>query len=132
MAASTVQLFTGWSSIHSTQAPQFDVRAAVTRTLSRPDYFNLVPFERINTSDLTLVRGNPDLRHATVYYSVLGDPEDSAETQEALDHAAPYVQSVVARQVRLKYIPKLHFALDDTIERAMRINRILHDIHEEE
>lgn len=87
---------------------------------------------RIGFVTVTGVSTAPDLRHATVYYSVLGDPENSAETQEALDHAAPYVQSVVARQVRLKYIPKLHFTLDDTIERAMRINRILHDIHEEE
>ncbi|MCH8962686.1 MAG: TonB-dependent receptor, partial [Bacteroidetes bacterium] len=47
--------------------PQLDVRVAVTRTLSRPDYFNLVPFERISTAELTLVRGNPDLRHTTAW-----------------------------------------------------------------
>ena len=87
---------------------------------------------RVGFVTITGVATAPDLRHATVYYSVLGDAEEAAATQEALDHAAPYLQSVVARQVRMKYIPKLHFALDDTIARAMRINRILHDINEEE
>jgi len=41
----------------------FDIRAAVTRTLSRPDYINLVPWERIRPNDRTVERGNPDSRH---------------------------------------------------------------------
>lgn len=43
--------------------PWFDVRLAYTESLSRPDYFNLVPFERINFAEQTLQRGNPGLRH---------------------------------------------------------------------
>ena len=86
---------------------------------------------RIGFVTVTGVATAPDLRHATVYYSVLGDDDSFAETHEALEHAAPYLQSVVARQVRMKYIPKIHFKVDETIERAMRINRILHDIEEE-
>ena len=46
---------------------QFDVRAAVTRSLSRPDYFNLVPFVRISPSEFTIVEGNPDLKHTTAW-----------------------------------------------------------------
>lgn len=46
---------------------KFDVRFAVTRTLSRPDYFNLVPFENINRSEQILIRGNPNLRHMTAW-----------------------------------------------------------------
>lgn len=41
----------------------FDVRLAYTQTLSRPDYFNLVPYERIAQFERTLERGNPDLSH---------------------------------------------------------------------
>ncbi|MEX0859114.1 MAG: TonB-dependent receptor [Balneolaceae bacterium] len=43
-----------------------DIRFAVTRTLSRPDYFNLVPSEIINEAELTINRGNPDIKHTTV------------------------------------------------------------------
>lgn len=86
---------------------------------------------RIGFVTVTAVDTAPDLRHATVFYTVLGDEDTFAETHEALEHAAPYLQSIVARQVRIKYIPKIHFRVDETIERAMRINRILHDIEEE-
>lgn len=43
--------------------PWLDLRLAFTKSLSRPDYFNLVPFERINFSEQTVARGNPGIRH---------------------------------------------------------------------
>jgi TonB-dependent receptor len=45
--------------------PWFDIRLAVTKTLSRPNYFNLVPWERINQNDFQIDRGKPDLKHTT-------------------------------------------------------------------
>lgn len=46
---------------------RIDVRAAVTKSLSRPDYFNLVPFIRISPSELTIAEGNPDLKHTKAW-----------------------------------------------------------------
>jgi TonB-dependent receptor len=43
----------------------FDVRLAYTQTLARPDFVNLVPWERINTNERTVRRGKSDLRHMT-------------------------------------------------------------------
>lgn len=42
----------------------FDVRLAATRTLSRPDYFNLVPYQRINDAERYVNMGNPEIKHA--------------------------------------------------------------------
>jgi TonB-dependent receptor len=47
--------------------PWLDLRLAATRTLSRPDYFNLVPYERINFAEQTIARGNPAIRRTTVW-----------------------------------------------------------------
>jgi TonB-dependent receptor len=44
-----------------------DVRAAVTKTLSRPNYFDLVPWEDISLLDVTINKGNPQLKHTTVW-----------------------------------------------------------------
>jgi TonB-dependent receptor len=40
---------------------------ALTNTLSRPNYFNLVPWERIRNSESTIERGNPDLNHTSAW-----------------------------------------------------------------
>ena len=48
-------------------AEWFDVRLAATKTLSRPDYFNLVPWERVTVGESLIERGNPNLKHTTVW-----------------------------------------------------------------
>ncbi len=45
----------------------FTIQMAVTRTLSRPDYFNLVPWEQIDYLGNTINKGNPELKHTRVW-----------------------------------------------------------------
>lgn len=79
---------------------------------------------------ITGVATSPDLRAATVYWSVLGDEAQQTETQAALERAAPRLQRIVGREVRLKYNPRLEFVHDVTIEQGLRMDRLLHEIAE--
>ena len=45
----------------------FDIRLATTRTLSRPNYFNLVPWQRVEHLDQVIERGDPDLKPTRVW-----------------------------------------------------------------
>jgi TonB-dependent receptor len=45
----------------------FDLRLAATKTLARPNYFNLVPWERLNSFNQSIEQGRPDLKHTTVW-----------------------------------------------------------------
>ncbi len=45
----------------------FDIRLAYTKTLSRPDYFNLVPWREIVRMDQNIEQGNPALKHVEAY-----------------------------------------------------------------
>ncbi len=87
---------------------------------------------RIGFVTITGVECSPDLRHATVYYSVLGSPEEAEATGVALASARRKVQASVASQIRLKYTPVLEFAVDVSIEQGLRISKILHEIETEE
>lgn len=86
---------------------------------------------RIGFLTVTGVEATPDLRHATVFYSVLGDDTVRRDTADALAAAAPRVRSAIGGQVRLKYTPALEFAIDPSIEHGERIDRILRDLEEE-
>lgn len=87
---------------------------------------------RIGFVTITGVDCAPDLRHATVYYSVLGSEEEQADTAEALEHSAPHLQAIIGPQVKLKYIPRLHFRRDPAIEAGMRMEEILRRIQDHE
>ncbi len=86
---------------------------------------------RVGFVTVTGVETSRDLRRATVFYSVLGSEEEQVATAKALEHAAPHLQSRLARQVRIKYTPLLEFEVDASIEQGVRISKILHDLAEE-
>ena len=81
---------------------------------------------------ITGVEASPDLRSARVYYSVLGDEDQHRETEAALLRASPRIRAVVGRQVRMKFLPELHFTPDDAIERGMRMEEVLRRLREEQ
>lgn len=73
---------------------------------------------------VTEVRASPDLKHMTAFVSGLGrdlPPEQMA----ALKRAAPFLRTQVARAVRLKFAPDLHFQTDTALDYAMQIDRAM-------
>ena len=81
---------------------------------------------------LTGVEVSSDLRHATVYYSVLGAAEQHEETRRALRRASPHLRAVLGRQVRLKYLPELVFREDPAIAQGQRVEDIIRSLHDGE
>jgi ribosome-binding factor A len=86
---------------------------------------------RVGFVTVTAVDTSPDLRHARVYVSVLGDEEERAETMEGLESSRGFLQAGIARELRIKHTPALVFAHDEALERGMRISELL-DEHDGE
>jgi ribosome-binding factor A len=73
---------------------------------------------------VTEVRASPDLKHMTAFVSGLGrdlPPEQFA----SLKRAAPFLRSQIAKAVRLKYAPDLHFQPDTALDYALHMTRVL-------
>jgi ribosome-binding factor A len=71
------------------------------------------------------VKVSPDLRHAWVAYTSMGDDKAKAGTRAALRSAPPRLRAVIGRQVRLKYLPELDFEEDMTYEQGQRIDELI-------
>ena len=80
---------------------------------------------RVGFVTVTAVDTAPDLRHARVHVSVLGDEGRRKLSMKALESAHGFLQRRVAAQLRLKHTPQLTFVYDDTAERADRVERLL-------
>lgn len=80
---------------------------------------------RIGFVTVTSVETSPDLAQARVYVSVLGDEDERERTLAGLASSHGYLQSGIAKALRLKRTPKLQFVYDDSIDRGMRISRLL-------
>jgi len=77
---------------------------------------------------ITGVETSPDLRNATVYYTVLGTDEEQAATAEALERATPKLQASLGTQVRMRYTPRLLFLRDPAIESGLKIEQRLREL----
>ncbi|MEN8240019.1 MAG: 30S ribosome-binding factor RbfA [Actinomycetota bacterium] len=86
---------------------------------------------RIGFLTITGAETSPDLRHAVIYYSVLGTEEEKSDTAEALDHASSRIQRAIGSETRLRYTPKLEFRVDPSIDEGLRISEILAEMHDE-
>lgn len=87
---------------------------------------------RIGFVTVTAVRMSADLRHARVFVSIYGTPEEQEETIEGLRSARRHLRSEVGRQVRLKYTPELTIELDPVPETAERVESLLRRIQHDE
>lgn len=72
-----------------------------------------------------------DLHYAKVYISVIGSDAEKQETLAALNSAAGFIAINSSKKIVLRYFPSLTFILDDSVEKQMRIEELLHKISDE-
>ena len=77
---------------------------------------------------VTGVDVTPDLWVARVYVQALGTPAERAQTLEGLTRAAPFLRATLSKTLRIRRMPELRFAADDSVEAGQRIEAILKDV----
>jgi ribosome-binding factor A len=85
---------------------------------------------RVGFVTVTGVKTSPDLRHARVYVSVLGDDQQQADSLAGLRSAHGFLQRRVADELTLKHTPTLTFEYDESVDRGMRITELLDEERE--
>ena len=81
---------------------------------------------------LTRVKLSPDLKLASIYYSVLGDQIKRQQSSETLNRAIHFLRRELGRRIKLKYLPELRFFYDDSLEYSNYISKIIKKIHNDE
>src|ERR1044072_3181178 len=83
---------------------------------------------RIGLVTVTGVDTAPDLRHATVYVSVLGSTRKGRATRAGLAAAHGLLQGRLARELRMKRTPQLTFEYDPSVERGVRMTQLIDEL----
>ena len=96
-----------------------EIGAIISRDLSDP---------RLGFATVTDVETSPDLRHARVWISVIGQPDERKATLAVLGRATAFIRRELGTRLRLKRIPDLHVQLDDSAERGTRVLHLLNEL----
>ena len=80
---------------------------------------------RVKTVTMTGIKLSKDLKHAKVYYSVMGGRAEVNRAQAGLNSAKGYIKRMIGERLELRYIPELLFIHDESLEIGMNIERLL-------
>jgi ribosome-binding factor A len=83
---------------------------------------------RIGFVTVTGVETSQDLRHARVYLSVLGAERKRAQTLAGLEAARSLLQAQLGRELRMKRTPQLTFEYDPSVERGVRMTKLIDEL----
>ena len=86
---------------------------------------------RLGFLTVTGVDVSRDLRHASVFVSVLGKGKDGPDVLKVLNRAAGFVRSELGGRVELRHIPEIRFKMDESTEHGLRISEVLKKIFNE-
>ena len=81
---------------------------------------------------LTGVKVSDDLRNARIYFVEMGQETCREETKEALKKASGFVRRELGKRLQLRYVPEIIFTADETFAYGNRIDRLIHEIHQQE
>jgi len=77
---------------------------------------------------VTSVTATPDLKHAKVFVSCLGDQEEKEKILSVLTAASGFFRNELAKRIKLRCIPELSFRWDDSIERGAYLLELINKI----
>ncbi len=83
---------------------------------------------RIKGVTLTGIKVSKDLRHARIYYSIIGDKTNHQDVQKGLLSAKGIIKKEVGRNLKLRYTPDIDFIFDDSLEYAEHIDKLLKQV----
>lgn len=101
------------------------IKTVVAETVERG-----VKDPRLGFVTFTDARVTPDLREATLFYTVLGDDTALADTATALESAKGILRAEIGRQCRLRFTPTLTFSADRVPETAEHIEALVRQARE--
>ncbi|NIP42065.1 MAG: 30S ribosome-binding factor RbfA [candidate division Zixibacteria bacterium] len=92
---------------------------------------NVLKDPRIGFVTITDVELTNDLRYAKIFYSVLGDESEKAQTGKALSNSLGVIQSELARRLNIRKAPLISFHLDTSAEYGAKMEKLFKKIEEE-
>lgn len=87
---------------------------------------------RVGFVSVVKVDVSGDLRHARVFISVMGTEQQKKESMKGLQSAAGHLRSELGQIMRLRFVPELHFHLDESIEHGVKIAKLLVEVQKEQ
>lgn len=83
-------------------------------------------------TSVTEVEVTNDLRHVTIYISVLGDKEQKINVMKGLESAKGFIRSEIGQRINLRFVPEIHLKLDESLEKGDKLLALMDKLKQDE
>ena len=80
---------------------------------------------RVGLVTITGVEVTQDYEHAKVFFTLLGEAQQAADSLVGLQRASGFLRSQLSRRMQLRIIPQLHFIFDESVERGIHLSKLI-------
>ena len=109
------------------------IEKEVSRVISKALYEEIRNPKIKGLISVTKVRITPDLKFADVYFSIMPMGQitpDVDKVLEGLNEIKGYLRRLVSESINIRYVPEIRIHLDNSIEHAVKISKLLKDIQD--
>ncbi|MDP6931112.1 MAG: 30S ribosome-binding factor RbfA [Planctomycetota bacterium] len=86
---------------------------------------------RLGLITITKVQLDREMQTCKIFWSILGSATERRTNERMLTHAARYIQKEIGKVLKTRRVPHVTFLFDESIEGAMRINKLLGELKTE-
>lgn len=73
-----------------------------------------------------------DLRHVTLFFSIMGDSDKKKSVMAGLESAKGFIRSEIGKRINIRFTPEVHLKLDESLEKGAKILDLMNKIKREE
>jgi ribosome-binding factor A len=81
---------------------------------------------------VTEVSTSPDLKHAKIFVSSMGGEQEEEKILGILNTASGFLRTALAKRIKIRFTPELHFVWDNSIEHGDHILRLIDQVSKED
>ncbi|MBA7500144.1 Ribosome-binding factor A [subsurface metagenome] len=87
---------------------------------------------RIKFVTITRIKVSPDLKYADVFVTIFNDKDQQKKALKGLKNATKFIRGELGKDLKLRYVPKIEFKIDEDLEHQYKLLEIITEVHEQQ
>jgi len=87
---------------------------------------------RIKFVTITRIKVSTDLKYADVFVTIFNDEAQQKKALKGLKNATKFIRGELGKDLKLRYVPKIEFKIDEDLEHQYKLLEIITEVHEQQ
>jgi len=87
---------------------------------------------RIKFVTITRIKVSPDLKYADIFVTIFNDEAQQKNTLKGLKSATRFIRGELGKDLKLRFVPKIEFKIDEDLEYQYKLLKIITEVHEKQ